>query len=187
MIWNGAALSPIAVPAPEYRVLEGCAVRGCDAEVAKFRCGQCFVARYCGTEHSKQDWSEHKKSCVPLTKRPFVAIDMERVLCMSVGAHYNEVKYGQTTQIEPMAGVVVVKLIGLEGQWIKVFDQSCRFAVTILADMIPEETFSRVMSLLFTKGFVATCGHHGNIYIDAEISVPGRLLFFLDKAHYCEW
>jgi tetratricopeptide (TPR) repeat protein len=63
-------LSPMSTPALEYRVREGCAVRGCNAEFAKFRCSNCYLARYCGAEHSKQHWSEHKKSCTPLMSRP---------------------------------------------------------------------------------------------------------------------
>lgn len=39
-----------------------CCLPGCE-EVGKFTCSRCKVAKYCCSDHQKQDWSIHRKNC----------------------------------------------------------------------------------------------------------------------------
>jgi hypothetical protein len=41
-----------------------CAV--CDRAVDTRKCGRCLLVAYCGKEHQKEHWAQHKKDCTPL-------------------------------------------------------------------------------------------------------------------------
>jgi tetratricopeptide (TPR) repeat protein len=69
-------LTHVAVPELDYSVHEGCCVSDCAVECAPYRCGRCFLTRYCGKEHMAAHWKSHKPKCVPLAQRqPTVVLD----------------------------------------------------------------------------------------------------------------
>ena len=43
-----------------------CAVEGCQAE-SLFRCSKCGTVTYCGKDHQKSHWSQHKYACAEAT------------------------------------------------------------------------------------------------------------------------
>jgi hypothetical protein len=187
-------LSPVSTPVPDCRVLEGCALESCTAQFAKFRCGKCFLARYCGAEHSDEHWNEHKKLCKPRSSRAHLEVSLGEVFCRQAPFYFAEscsaADVARYSKIEPVQGVVVVKVMAMQGcgatreQWIKVFDNTACFMIALEEK---DAIFKQLMSFVVSKGEMSSCGHHSTVYCDADISVAGRMLLFTDKVHRCVW
>jgi hypothetical protein len=163
-------------------------------EIVESRCGKCYLARYCGPEHSAQHWSEHKKLCKPRSTRAHLQISLGEVFCRQAPFYFAEscsaADVARYSKIEPVQGVVVVKVMAMQGcgaageQWIKVFYNTGCFVVALEEK---DAIFKQFMSFVITKGEMSSCGHHSTVYCDADISVAGRMLLFTDKVHPRVW
>jgi hypothetical protein len=59
---------------PEVDTLSQCQATGCKVTANLSRCGRCKKVAYCGAEHAKRDWRQHKLVCKapvkPATTKP---------------------------------------------------------------------------------------------------------------------
>jgi hypothetical protein len=178
------------VPAPEldYSVLEGCSVPGCEVECAANRCGRCYVARYCGEEHMKAHWREHKKLCVPLQQRtPALIFDCSHSYLVFGGDDREFVK-------KTFPGVMVVKVQMTDMHDFTICDAHGVLSLNqddIVLDSRNNESFEKLKQLLLQLGTVSPADKDGNSdafgYFDADMSVENRLIIYLDRAWKCTW
>jgi hypothetical protein len=174
-------LTHVAVPELDFSVHEGCRFPGCVVERAQFRCGRCFVARYCGNEHMTADWREHKMCCVPLAQRqPAVTLD-----CADGYLDDPRQRLGIdciTSPRKTFPGVVVVKISMAPFRAVKICDVH---GVLALYMGPGSDGFDRLEPLLRARTRIEHdlgCG-----YFDADMTVEGRLIVFMDRTWKCTW
>jgi hypothetical protein len=178
-----SVLTHMAAPEIDYSVFEGCAAPGCTVECAGFRCGRCFVARYCGKEHMAAHWKVHKSKCVPLERRgPRLTIDCSRSYLdqpdYAIVYGYDYVRVPKKT----FPGVVVVKIQRFGDIGVKICDP---YGVLIASSARGADWFEPLKrALLARKAFSSG---EGAAYFDADMTQEGRLVILLDHDWKCTW
>jgi hypothetical protein len=177
-----SVLTHVAVPELDYSVFEGCCFPGCLVKRADYRCGRCFVPRYCGEDHMTALWKQHKPRCLPLAQRePKMTLDITR-------GYYD-------CSANPMAesllvvpektfpAVVVIKVQQFPSRMLKICDPNGVFILTAFEDC---EWFAPVEKL-FLPHATFSHGGAGFGYFDADMSVEGRVVIFFDRAWKRTW
>jgi hypothetical protein len=165
----------------DYSVHEGCCFPGCLVERAQYRCGKCFIARYCGQEHMSTHWREHKLTCVPLAKRePQVTSD-----CTECYLDMPEVAEALTIECMPLPrrtfpGVVVVKMQLLMNGLLKACDP-----YGVLSMGGTTEWYEEAIDLF--RPHATTVGSAAYAYFDADMSVENEITVYMDRALKCTW
>jgi tetratricopeptide (TPR) repeat protein len=191
-----SVLTHVAAPELDYSILEGCSAPDCKVERASYRCGRCYLARYCGEEHMAAHWREHKKLCVPLEQRgPTITLNCarsyldRRMIAKPLG--FDRMQVPKKT----FSGVVVVKVRMRSPLFFTICDPN---GVFVLRDCDEwnygpcnsEESFLLLKKLMLQRGTVAAkdeygCDAYG--YFDADMSVKGRLIIYFDRNWSCTW
>jgi hypothetical protein len=174
-----SVLTHVAAPEMDYTIRQGCSFPGCVVKCAAYRCSRCFVARYCGKEHMTSHWKAHKLSCVPLAQRePKVTID-----CSGC---YHAVQNPATPRTFP--GVVVVKIQMFADSVCKISDPHGLLNVLVPGEDEGFEKIRAQMPVPVTDDTETnSVAQSGVAYFDADMSVEGRLVVYLDRWWKCTW
>jgi hypothetical protein len=177
-------LTHVAAPELDYSIHESCCAPGCTVECAAFRCGRCFVARYCGKEHMTAHWKMHKLNCVPLAQRqPRLELDCSNDYRDNHDAMLSLEWHCVPVPKKTFPGVVVVKVVMLNvGSFIKIVD-SHGALVPIVEES--SKVYARLRQLLLAR--VPLVGGCAVGYFDADLSVEGRLVVYFDHVWKCTW
>jgi hypothetical protein len=178
----GFVLSVLTHVAPEldYSVLEGCCAPRCTVECAQYRCSRCMIARYCGEEHMTADWKQHKAHCVPLAQRqPLVVLDCAPC-CL------DKAEMAKANQIDcvvrpkkSFSGLTLVKLVLMPTKDVRICDSH---SLVLVQFQPPQEALEQLERVAVTR-----CGAGLMAYLDADMSVEGRLVLYMDRAWKCNW
>jgi hypothetical protein len=186
--FRATVMTPIAI-VRGGRIVNGCDVAGCRAETAKyFRCSKCCLARYCGAEHQKQHWQEHKAVCVPYMQRPHLAVKDDNMRNFQASHYFYEPLQRSTLDIAPLLrndGVWVVHLKVTEPRaLVYVSDLSDTFSVELKMESLGRDGFGLLLNFVRTSGqeFVNGVGY---VYCDADFSEEGMVRIFTDKTYNC--
>jgi hypothetical protein len=186
-----SVMTHVAAPELDYSILEGCSAPDCKVERASFRCGRCYLARYCGEEHMKAHWREHKKSCVTLQQRaPAVTFD-----CSEAYRIYRDKRRGWDRFVVPWTfpGVVVVKVqLARELDSVTISDAHGVLSLSNFnVSMRDRKKFGKLKESLLQLRTVSPEDALGESdafgYFDADVSVENRLVIYLDRAWKCTW
>jgi tetratricopeptide (TPR) repeat protein len=177
-----SVLTHVAAAELDYSVFEGCAVPGCTVECAGFRCGRCFVARYCGKEHMTAHWKVHKSKCVPLERRfPRLAIDCSRSYLDDPENARDRNCDCVSVPKKTFPGVVVVKVQMSSDSAVKVSDPNGVTSACASGDT----DWARLLKQALRARGPITGGAYG--YFDADMSQEGRIVILLDHNWKCTW
>jgi tetratricopeptide (TPR) repeat protein len=177
-----SVLTHVAAAELDYSVFEGCAAPGCVVECAGNRCGRCFVARYCGTEHMAAHWKDHKSHCVPFDERePGMIIDCTLAYCDNPENARDRSCDCVSVPQKTFPGVVVVKVQIWPDYSVMVSDPNGVLCCSALGHV---DWAARLKEALLERGPVEE-GAHG--YFDADMSQEGRITILLDHNWKCTW
>jgi hypothetical protein len=178
-----SVLTHVAAPELDYSIHEGCSAPGCKVECSMYRCGRCFITRYCGQEHLEAHWPEHKPHCVPVAERgPKVEFDcFVAYLDHAANAEYHGIDCVAVPK-KTFPGLTVVKIQLNRGKRFKICDPN---GVLVMKICKHSEVF-QLFRQLFLQLATVTDGE-GVAYCDADLSQEGRMVMFFDHKWKCTW